>query len=491
LEEEVKLKKSKKLLMYQPNPKQEQFHLSNASVRSIFGANRTGKTTAGVVEFMWHMTGNYPAWYPESLRMPTDRPIKGRIFAKDFQKMVGLVIIPTITEWMDDTVEGPFIAKKYRNPIGIPVRWVFKNGNEFDILTYEMSTEQCEGWKGDIAWFDEPPPRDKFIATKRGLVDTNGRCWLTLTPLTQPWIYDELYARSQSDPSYFCVTMDIRDNLRRIVDGKPYGYLTEEAILDFEKTLSPDEREARLHGKFLHLSGLIFKEFDPSLHIIEKTGVKANWYRIMAIDPHPRKPTACLWLAVNPDNELFVYDELLFNGSISDLASAIRAQEGTLRAHLRLIDPSADQEVQLRPSIRTELMKYKIWCERGSNDVELGISKVHEALTPDIQNLTGIFDSRLKISRLCPQLVSQILHYVWDEYRMRPEEHDPKEKPMPKNDDLITCLRYILVHNPQYYNTLENEEEDDEVRYVGQFAKYPDSSRKISYKDLVEKEKHG
>jgi hypothetical protein len=136
-------------------------------------------------------------------------------------------------------------------------------------------------------------------------------------------------------------------------------------------------------------------------------------------------------------------------------------------------------------------MKQKIWCERGSNDVELGISKVHEALTPDTQNLTGVFDSRLKISRLCPQLVSQMLHYVWDEYKMRPEEHDPKEKPMPKNDDLITCLRYILVSNPQYYDPSHNEDEDGEVRYVGQFAKYADAGHKASYKDMIEGKKHG
>ncbi len=484
------MKMAKKILLYVPNPKQEEFHKSAASVRSIFGANRSGKTTAGVVEFMWHMLGIYPDWYPEAQRMSTDRPIKGRIFAKDFQKMVGGVILPTISEWIDDTSGGPFVKKKFRNPLGIPVRWKFKNGNEFDILTYEMSTEQCEGWKGDIAWFDEPPPRDKFIATKRGLVDSNGRCWLTLTPLTQPWIYDELFAKSQVDKTYFCIVMDIRDNLRRIVDGKEIGYLTEMAIIDFEKTLSLDEKEARLHGKFLHLSGLIFKEFNPEIHIIERAGVKKSWYRLMAIDPHPRKPTACLWLAVNEKSELFVYDELLFSGSITDLASAIRAQEGDLVAHRRIIDPSADQEVQLRASIRTELMKQKIWCERGSNDIELGISRIHEALTPDVQNLTGVFDSRIKFSRLCPEIIKQMLHYVWDEYKMRPEEHDPKEKPMPKNEDLITCLRYILVANPQYHNP--DGEAEEEIKYVGQFAKYPDGrvSEGTSYRDLVEREKH-
>ena len=491
----MKLKKARKLLLYQPSPKQELFHCSPASIRSIFGANRSGKTTAGVVEFMWHMLGIYPDWYPKSQRMPADRLIKGRIFAKDFQKGVGEVILPTISEWIDDTPGGAFVKEKKRNPIGIPVKWIFNNGNQFDILTYEMSTEQCEGWKGDCAWFDEPPPRDKFIATKRGLVDTNGRCWLTLTPLTQPWIYDELYVRSQVDKSYFCITMDIRDNLRRVVDGKAYGYLTEEAVKDFEKTLSPDEKEARLHGKFLHLTGLIFKEFDPEIHVIQRSGVKKHWFRVMAIDPHPRKPTACLWLAVDEKDQMYVYDELSFSGSLADLASAIRAQEGDLVAHRRVIDPAADKQGNALlfgdMNVRQELMKHKIWCERANNDVELGLSKIHEALIPEVQNLTGKFDSRLKFSSLCRETIHQFLHYIWDEFKMRPEEHDAKEKPMKKNDDFVDCLRYILATNPVYHNQADNEEE--EVKYVGQYAKFASAptSSTASYRDMIEKERHG
>jgi phage terminase large subunit-like protein len=486
------MKKAQKLINYIPNPKQELFHLSTAPVRSIFGANRSGKTTAGVVEFMWHMTGIYPEWYPKGLRMSQERPIKGRIFAKDFQKGVGEVILPTIAEWMDDAVNGAFIEKKYRNPIGIPVKWVFKNGNQFDMLTYEMSTEQCEGWKGDIAWFDEPPPRDKFIATKRGLVDTNGRCWLTLTPLTQPWVYDDLYMRAQEDKSYFCIVMDIRDNLKRTLNGKSVGYLTEEAIQEFEKTLNPDEKEARLHGKFIHLTGLVFKEFDPEVHVIDKAGIKPHWYRYMAIDPHPRKPTACLWVAIDEKDRLFVYDELLFSGSLADLASAIRSQEGQYVAHRRFIDPSSDHEDKLAGgfNVRKELMKHKIWCERANNDVELGLSKVHEALMPDAQQLTGKFEARLKISRLCPTLIRQLQHYIWDEYKMRPEEHDPKEKPMKKDDDLIDCLRYILASNPVYHN-LSKEDEDSGVEFVGTYAKYPILKTSGSYKDLVEERRHG
>lgn len=483
------MKRAKKLLAYQPNHKQREFHLSKAPVRSIFGANRSGKTTAGCVEFMWHMTGIYPDWFPRELQMTHDHPIKGRIFAKDFQKGVGEVILTTIAEWMDDTIGGPFIKDKKRNPIGIPVKWIFNNGNQFDVLTYEMSTEQCEGWKGDIAWFDEPPPRDKFIATKRGLVDTNGRCWLTLTPLAQPWIYDELYMKAQGDPSFFSITMDIMDNLMRVENGKKMGYLSMEAIREFEKTLPPDIKEARMHGKFLHLTGLIFKEFDPDIHIIDKSGIKPHWTRYMAIDPHPRLPTACVWVGIDEKDRLYVYDELSFEGDLSGLASAIKSQEGDLVAHRRFIDPACDHEDKLAGgfNVRKELMKHRIWCERANNDVELGLSRLHEALQPQEQRLSGKVEPRLKISRLCSHLLYEFQHYIWAEYTMSPETHDPKQKPMKKNDHFIDCLRYIMNSNPIYHNL---NEEESELEYEGTFTKSPKQISSTGYRDLVERQKH-
>ena len=68
---------------------------------------------------------------------------------------------------------------------------------------------------------------------------------------------------------------------------------------------------------------------------------------------------------------------------------------------------------------------------------------------------------------------------------MLPEEHDPKQKPMKKNDHCIDCVRYILNANPVYHNLSEDEEE---VQYSGPFVKYPvKAAGGGSYKDLVER----
>lgn len=396
------------------------------------------------------------------------------------------VIVPAIEDWLD----LDFIAKKTRNPMGFPINWELKNGSSFEILTYEQKTEQFEGWKGDLAWFDEPPPRDKYIATVRGLVDTNGRCWLTLTPLSQPWLYDELFTNPNGQ-DVFCVTMDIRDNLIREKDGLITGYLTEQAIKKFENSLKPEEKEARIHGRFMHLTGLVFKSFDLDKHCIEDMSIPKEWTRYMAIDPHPRVPTAALWVAVDPDENYWVYDELLMGDmDIAQISNALKAQEGPHPAKMRYIDPSADKDNALEGGFNTrkELMKNGIFTVRANNDWDYGKGCIDSALSPVWDHFKAKDIPRLHIVRdRCPRLVYELTHYVWDNYRNQ-EVKSPKQKPIKKDDHLIDCLRYILAMNPVFINEQGDNEDESRIAYKGTYTKYPavnKSGMSGSYRDLT------
>ena len=465
------MRKSKRLLFYEPHEKQLAFHTSKCSTRAIFGGNRSGKTTAGIVEFLMHMTGIYPKWYPKALRF--DGPIKGRIGAQDFQKGVGEVIIPGLEEWLDMSL----VAKKFRNPLGVPVKWTLKNGSVFDILTYEQSTEQYEGWRGHVAWFDEPPPRDKYIATLRGLVDFGGRNWLTLTPLTQPWIYDEIYAKADNK-SISVVTTDIRDN----------PHLTEKAIIEFESKLTEEEKEARLHGKFMHLSGIIYKEFDSMIHVCEPQVIKESWTRYFCIDPHPRTPTACLWLAVDPQGNHWVYDELwLKDMDLEQIAHCIHSQEGDLPPHFRFIDPAMDKDNELAGgfNVRKELTKYGIFCQRANNDPDLGRSRIRMALKPKYLHKLGTEAPQLRISWECTQTIYEFQHYIWGERKHGNEYFEKKDAVRKANDHFMDCLRYIYNFGPRFVEA----EKEEEVVWEGTYTKHPTKMVKdtaSTYHTLVE-----
>ena len=421
------------------------------------------------MEFLFHVTGAYPDWYPKEARFAY--PIKGRIVATDYGKGVGEVIIPFLEEWLDNSL----VLRKIRNPLGIPVKWMLKNGSSFDILTYEQSVESFEGWKGHIAWFDEPPPRDKYIATLRGLVDYKGRAWLTLTPLNQPWIYDDIYAKN--DKRIFVVSTDIRDN----------PHLSEEAIKDFEANLSEEEKEARLHGRFMHLTGLVYKEFNPTIHICEPVDVKPTWSSFMAIDPHERMPTAVMWFAVDNNDNHYIYDELwLKDMDIEQIAHAIHVQEGSKTPRIRLIDPHNDKDNVAAGgfNIRKELMKYGVYCERANSDPQLGKSRIRQALKPRYSPILKTEVPQLRVSRSCPQTIYEFQHYIWEDYKRHKDEYDLKEQVKKKSDHFMDCLRYIYNWGPRY---IVQEKEEEELEYTGTYTKYPTKRASSgSYHQLVE-----
>lgn len=475
LKEEVNYRKSRKILYYVPYDKQLAFHTACTPTRAIFGGNRSGKTTCGGMEFLFHITGMYPKWYPEENRVKG--AIKGRIIAKDFQKGVGEVIIPFLEEWLDESL----VAKKYRNPIGIPVKWTMKNGSVFDILSHEQNTEQFEGWKGHIAWFDEPPPRDKYIATLRGLVDFRGRSWLTLTPLTQPWIYDEIYT-IQDKNRVVCITVDMRDN----------PHIEEDAIKEFELSLTEEEKEARLHGRFLHLSGLVYKEFDPNIHIVDDFLVPPLWTRYMAIDPHERTPTAVMWMAVDTKGNHWIYDELwLENMDLRSIAYAIQAQQGQDKPRVSLIDPHNDKDNVVAGgfNVRKELMRHGIYTERANSDTQLGKSRIRKALKPVYNVLSKTVQPQLRVFRSCTQTIYEFQHYLWDEFKRNKEEHGIKDQVRKKDDHFMDCLRYIYNFDPRHF---VEEDMEEEVEYSGTYTKYPKAAPKRgSYYDLVDGQKGG
>ena len=472
LGQEIHYRKSKKLLYYEPHPKQLEFHKSLAPTRAIFGGNRSGKTYAGGMEFLFHVTGQYPAWYPKEARL--QGPVIGRIVGKDFSKAIGKVIIAFLEENLDMSL----LARngKKRNPMGIPINWTLKNGSSFDILSYEMNTESFEGWRGHVAWFDEPPPRDKYIATARGLIDFGGRCWLTLTPLTQPWIYDDIFTK-QGGETYVNV-VDIDDN----------PYLTKKDKDTFIAKLTEEEKEARLHGRFLHLTGLIYKEFNPSIHICEPPHVKKNWTRYFCIDPHPRTPTACLWLAVDPLGNHWLYDELwLKEMDLAQVANAIHAQEGNLPPSQRFIDPAMDKDNELAGgfNVRKELMRYGIFTERANTDPDLGKNRIRQALKPKYVPYYKMEVPQLRVSRFCTQTIYEFQHYIYSERKHNKEEFDPREKPRKKDDHFMDSLRYIYNAGPQFRPP--DEEEQEEVSYAGEYTKYPVKAPvKGSYHSMVE-----
>ena len=388
----------------------------------------SGKTFAGSAEFCYHITGKYPDWWTGRR---FEGKVKGRIVAKDFSYSVKEVITPELNRWLKG-----ISVKVHRNPMGVVVSYVLPNGNSFDIMSYEQHVDLFEGWNGHIVWFDEPPPRDKYVACRRGLVDNGGIVIMTMTPLKEPWIYDELFLKE----GVFSVTVDMRDN----------PHLKEEDIAAYEKDLTPDEREARIHGKFLHLQGLVHKRFDQNVHVIPKREIQGPVY--FAMDPHDRTPTCAIWAKIDKFGDVFIVDEIELAETIPHLALEFAKKERNNNYYplARYIDPNYGRkhlEIITGETIQETFEKHGIRTILANDDGPAGRMKIDEHLQYDTAKPISLTNRpKLYIFDSCVRTIHGLTHFIWDDWTNKTSmEKDPKEKPKDLHKHFPDCIRYLLM----------------------------------------------
>lgn len=445
--------------------------LSNQShTKAFFGGNRSGKTTSGVIEIAYHMTGQYPDWW-KGRRW--SRAVNGRIFAEDFSKGVK-VLTRKMHEWFPKDT----IIKIEKNNQKAEVQWYVKHisggYSSLDIMTYEQDVAMAEGWSGDFVLFDEPPPRDLYVATARGLIDHDGICIFTLTPLKEPWLFDEIY--NSKNKGVFSVVADLRHNLERYNPlSKEMVGLKESSIRKYEAILTEEERETRMHGKFRYLAGRIWKEWDRDIHTFDrkcwvkgKNGVVVDgmppnhWPRMMLIDPHDRNPHAIMWVACDETNDYYAYREMwIANTTIGDIVGQIKRVEIEARETIqtRIMDPNfgpkryGNSGMTVRDEFEAEGRKlnYNLRFNFGDDHKELARKKFAEMLKYDIiKPLSLLNHPKFKVCDDMKEFIYQIEHYIWDEFRSG-IDRDPKEKPKDINTHFPDLCSYFSLAKLGWY----------------------------------------
>lgn len=323
-------------------------------------------------------------------------------------------------------------------------------------MSYEQEISLAEGWNGDWAWYDEPPPRDLYVATARGLIDSDGIAFFTLTPLKEPWLFDEIY--NSKDKNIDSVVCDLRHNLERInpLTHEPIG-LKEDAIRKFESILTEEERETRMHGKFRYLAGRIWKEWEREVHTFDrdiwirgKLNVvidgqpPSHWPRMMLIDPHDRNPHALLWVCCDETENYWAYREAwLANMTIAEIVAHIKKVEMDSRETVqsRLMDPNfgpkryGNSGLTVRDEFEQEARKinYNLRFSFADDKKEIGRKNFAALLKFDTTKPLSLLNHpKFKVADDLKEYIYQVEHYIWDDYRLG-IDRDPKEQPKDVN----------------------------------------------------------
>ncbi len=415
------------------------FHRDSSRIRWIFGGNRTGKTVAGAVETVWFARGNHP------YRNITS-PMKGWVVSltNEVQRDVAQKEILRWLEpgWIKKIVARRGEADDPKNAIldFIVVQSVAGGESVIAFKVCEQGRAKFQGTSLDFVWFDEEPPKEIFDECRMRVVDTMGAMWGTMTPLSGlSWVYDQIYLNERKDPGIQTFFMQWEDN--------PYLHPSE--IEYMKQSLTETERESRQYGRFVSESGLVYKEFQEAIHVIDPFDVPKEWYDMLSIDPGFYAPTSCHFYAKDPEGTIYVIREHYESGkSVEEHAREIhriadelgwqKDAKGNLHS---LIDSAADQKTLASDKSVSDLFyRHKILVNsKVEKSKWIGIEQVREVLKirphPDRvlypNGKPGIY-----IFKTCPNLIRELKGY-----RFQPGS----DQPYKKDDHALDELRYYVM----------------------------------------------
>ncbi len=458
---------------YEPNVKAEEYINKIASVHpdgqrnfmTLFSAaNGIGKsaTSANVVaNIIWPSENPF---FQHDLFKNWPFPKAGRIASEPTN--IEKNIIPALKFWFPDQELGRYKTRK--NNKNFESVWTTDTGFTFDIMTYEQDPKEYEGPTLGWAWLDEPPPEAilKSIISRMRL---GGIIFISATPLAgSAYLYDTFAAGSTKvhivgpngeqmvytrPVSY--VEADVWSACRDIPGTR--GHLGKEDILKMIAEYDEDEKQARIYGKFQHLVGLVFKQWNRQVHVIRPFHVNHHEYEVwQMLDPHPRNPDAVLWCAVDKYGRKFVVDELYESvRSTEELAYKIKQKDAQYRVTRRLIDPSAyvvNQHDADGKSLADRLSDYGLSYEPGTKQRTESNRRIGDALA--YQEIAGqmIKPPELYVFDSCQRTIWELEHFRWDEWTGRSaDKKNRKETPVDKDDHMIEDLGRFVIQEPIFH----------------------------------------
>lgn len=311
---------------FKPFSWQRPWYDSRASYEFIFAGNRTGKSTCLLIQAITEATGVKPAIFGGYAQRYWPR---GNCKHK-------LIILASETE---DSLERnitsklrklvtPEMVEPRTNFYSVKKPWKFVSGALLYFATYNQAPAAVEGSAWHFIGLDEPPPKKFFTAITRGAIDHSARVVLAATPLSEPWLLDDMILPSQDSghPLYGHVdhfTAAMHDNCATCHPGD--GCLSHEEIVMKLSTFPAQERAAREFGKFSSLIGLEFDYFDPETHVVPDFDIPLRWPLVEVVDPAMKRGLYVMWFICDPDEQWYavrakhIQGDLGFKGMAAQL----------------------------------------------------------------------------------------------------------------------------------------------------------------------------
>lgn len=320
----------------------------------------------------------------------------------------------------------PNQAIKRRNEIELFVELV--NGSTIFLKGVE-DPDTLRGTRIDLAIFDEVAFmnrwEDIWKVLRPTLVDSRAEVWFISTPNGFNHFY-ELY--NNKDERYKSFHFTSYEN----------PHLDKEELDQIKREMTEDAFAQEFLGEFRKMSGLIYKEFDRTVHMVDiPEYIDDNWTFTRSLDFGFAHKTALLYFAISPTGkEIYAYDGIYLDSlTVPDIAEIVRTKDGG-----RVItNPVADSA---QPAMIEELNRLGVrfkGVDKGKDSVKNGIAKVAELLKvrADTGRPTLMFNKNLE------WIAREFESYRWVENKSA--DNSIKEVPYKVNDDAVDAIRYFVM----------------------------------------------
>lgn len=227
------------------------------------------------------------------------------------------------------------------------------------------------------------------------------------------------------------------------------------------------QRKQYLYGDWDTFAGQYFPEWQADVHVIAPFRIPEGWVRFRAIDYGFAAPFCCLWFAVDPDRNVYVYRELYTPGFTAKeqakaiiAASMMTTDAGSKlpeKVRYTVADPSIWTRQGTGISIEQQYRMEGLHCRRAMNARVDGWSRVRDWLRASPDRTSPTFGPTLRVFSTCHNLVRTLPVMIHD--TNRPEDLDTDLE-----DHAADAMRYGLMSRPPHTLTKEKPPQNDDDR---------------------------
>lgn len=425
-------------VQYEPNDKQSLFHNCDAEEVVYGGAKGGGKSCALIMEAFVYAT-EYPGATIYLFRETYD-DLEANLITEWKEKVPEQLYEYNESKHIAKLINGSTVRFRYVRSYQDAKKY---QGRSFDFIGVDELTKHEEKTIQELlSCLRSPkgfPTRFRATCNPGGI----GHAWVKKRYILATDKGEKSTVDEVSGNTISFIPAKVYDN-KQIMDNDP-------AYVRRLENLPEDKRKAYLHGDWDAFEGQAFDEWRDDIHIVKPFEIPSTWRRIRAIDYGRTAPFCCLWGALDPDNNLFIYREAYQSGlDATDQAKLVIELSMGETVYETILDSACWIPNQHGESIADTYSDNGLYCDQASKNRLNGKDRVHKWLKV-IPDIDGTDYSRLRVFKNCSNLIRTLPALPLDDKHIEDVDTDAE-------DHAYDALRYMVMAIPEPIDEVPTEQ---------------------------------